>query len=89
MKKGNFKWTLEAREAFVDLKGKVIEKPNLVPPNSGKVFQVDCDVSGTKIGATLSQERRPTTFLNENLNHAKKKYSAYDQKLYVVVQAFK
>jgi hypothetical protein len=50
------------------------------------VFQVYCDVSGTKIGV-LSQEGRPISFFSEKLNKSRKKYFSYDNKFYDIVEA--
>ena len=84
-----FKWTVGADKSFILLKEKVIEQPNLSLTYFNKVFQVDCDASGTAIGAILSQEGRPVAYFSENLNDAKRKYSIYDQEFYAIVQALK
>ena len=56
-------------------------------PNFNKVFQVECDASGSAIGAVLSQEGKNVTFFSEKLNDAKK-YFVYDQEFNAIVQAF-
>ena len=71
------------------LKEKVTEKPILVLPNFNKVFQVDCDASGTTIGDILSKKGRLVAYFNKKLNDAKRKYSVYDQEFYAIVQALK
>jgi hypothetical protein len=61
------------------LKKRVTSQPILTLPYFYKVFQVDCDASGTTIGAVISQEGRPITFFNEELNEYRDKYCVYDQ----------
>jgi hypothetical protein len=40
---------------------------------------VDCDVNGLAIGAVLSQEGKPISFVSVKLNETKRKYYVYDQ----------
>jgi hypothetical protein len=61
----------------------------LALPYFNKVFQVDCDASGTTIGAILRQEFRQIAFFSENVNEERKKYSFYDHKFYAIIQALK
>jgi hypothetical protein len=68
-----FKWTEAAYNSFKLLKKKIIEQPILALPNFNKLFQVECDASGTAIGVVLSQEKKPIAYFSEKLNEAKKK----------------
>ena len=61
----------------------------LALPDFSKVFQVDCDASGSAIGAVLNQEGKPIAYFSEKLNDAKRKYSFSDQEFYAIVQALK
>ena len=87
--KKDFKWTHGEDKIFEALKHKVVELPILALPNFNKVFQVERDVSGSAIGAVLSQEGKFVAFFSEKLNDAKRKYSMYDQEFYAIVQALK
>lgn len=76
--KANFKWTMAAEKSFQLLKKKIMEQSVLALPDFSKVFQVDCDASGTTIGDVLSQEGRPIIYFSEKSCEAKK-YFVYDQ----------
>jgi hypothetical protein len=89
MKKGVFQWTVAAKKSLGELKKRVTTHPILSLPNFNKVFQVDCDTSGTKIGLMISQEGRPIAFFSEKLNESIKKYYVYDQEFYAIVQALR
>lgn len=54
--KNNFNQTNRKDKSFKLLIKRNIELLVLDLPNSNQVFQVDCDASGSTIGAVLSQE---------------------------------
>ena len=60
-----FKQTIGADKSFNLLKEKVIEQPILALPNFNKGFQVECNASGTTVGAFLSQEGISITYFGE------------------------
>jgi len=84
-----FRWNEAVKKSFQLLKKKMTERPILRLPNFNKLFQVRYDVSGTTIGAVLSQEDKPVVSFREKLNESRHKYSSYDKEFYVVVQALK
>ena len=67
-----FKWNIRVDKSFNMLKQKFIKQLVLILPDFNKVFQVDCDASGTTIGAVLRQEGRPIAYFSEKLNDAKR-----------------
>ena len=79
-----FLWTEAANEAFTLIKDKLTNAPVLAFLDFKKVFELECNICGVRIGAVLLQENRPIAFLSEKLNEAQQKWSAYEQKLYVV-----
>jgi hypothetical protein len=89
MKKGVFQCTRTTNNSLEEFKKRVTTHPVTTLPDFNKVFQVDCDISGTKIGVVLSQEGRPIAFFSENLNESINKYYVYDQEFYSIVQALK
>ena len=57
--------------------------------NFNNCFQFNCDANGMTIGFLLSQDDKTIPYHSEKLNEAKQKYSYYDKKFYVMVQALK
>ena len=66
-----FKWTIGADKSFNLLKEKVTEQLVLALLDFNKMFQVDCNASGTTIGVVMSQEGRSVAYFSEKLNDAK------------------
>ena len=71
------------------MKQKVVELLVLALPNFNKVFQVECDASGSAIGAILNQEGKLIALFSEKFSDAKRKNFVYDQGFYAIVKALK
>ena len=76
--KKEFKWTHGADKSFETLKQKVVEFSILALFDFNKVFQVECDASGSAIGVVLTQEGKHIAFFSEKLDDAKRRHFVYD-----------
>ncbi|XP_050374540.1 uncharacterized mitochondrial protein AtMg00860-like [Argentina anserina] len=67
LKKDNFKWSVESTQAFQSLKEALMTTPVLAIPDFSIQFVVECDASDKGIGAVLSQDGHPVSFLSKAL----------------------
>lgn len=56
LKKDCFLWNEQATEAFLSLKGALMQAPILSMFDFTKIFVIESDVSGVGIGAILTQD---------------------------------
>ena len=89
LKRGVFVWNVEAGRGFELIKEKLTNAPIIAFPIFDKVFELECNSCRVGIGAVLSKEKRPITFLSEKLNEARQKCSTYEQELYAVYRSLK
>ena len=89
MKPGLFIWTKATNKAFEEIKSKMVNPPILRLPDFEKVFEVAYDASMWELEQFLAKRDILLLFFSEKLNGAKKKYSTYGLKFYVVVQAIR
>ncbi|MCI07009.1 Ty-3/Gypsy retrotransposon polyprotein, partial [Trifolium medium] len=86
-KKDNFKWNEQAQLAFEVLKAKLTSAPVLALPDFSKSFVIECDASGTGLGAILMQDKRPVAYFSKALGVRNLTKSAYEKELMAVVLA--
>ena len=64
LKRESFSWSPAATEAFLALKAALTSGPTLELPDFSARFIVDCDASGTGVGAVLHQGADPIAFFS-------------------------
>lgn len=77
----------EAIEAMNKIKKLLQEKVELYQPDFGKPFELTTDASNSAIGAVLSQERNPITFISRTLTKTEQNYATNEKELLAVVWA--
>ena len=61
--------------------------PSMKFPDFNLPFEVECDASGTRIGAVLLQGNKLIAYFIEKLNQSRMNYSTYDKEFYAIVRA--
>jgi len=80
---------VSAVRAFNELKDNLIVQSELVQPDYNKKFTLTTDASDLAIGAVLSQEGKPITFISKTLTKAEQIYATNKKELLAIVWAFK
>ncbi|WZZ69974.1 hypothetical protein YC2023_081344 [Brassica napus] len=84
-RKGKFTWSSKADTAFNKLKEAMTSTPTLALPNFSMPFVIETDASGDGIGAVLSQNGQPITFMSRSLGVTKKVWSTYAREMLAVI----
>ena len=75
--------------SFNELKKAITTAPVLRIPDTMRNFTVQVDASNTAIGAVLTQDDHPVSYMSRRLNDAERNYSAYDREALAVVTALR
>jgi hypothetical protein len=87
LKKESFSWTKESTEAFEALKCALSTSPVLQLPDFSKPLLVECDASGSGIGAVLHQGVGAVAFFSRAMAPRHLGLAAYERELICLVQA--
>eukprot|EP00253_Pinus_taeda_P031027 PITA_31027 len=87
LKKNPFFWNEEAQQAFTALKNAMSSTPVLALPDFTKSFIIECDASGTGIGAVLMQEGRPLAFTSQQISGKNQGQSTYEKEKMAILHA--
>ena len=87
LKKNSFFWNEEAQQAFTALKNAMCSTPVLALPEFTKSFVIECDASGTGIGAVLMQEGRPLAFTSQQISGRNLGQSTYEKEMVAILHA--
>ncbi|KAL7288342.1 hypothetical protein TKK_0017676 [Trichogramma kaykai] len=91
----DFMWTWEEEQqvAFKQLKNVLTSAPVLARPDFAKPFIIQCDASGTALGAVLVQEdeqgEHPIVFLSTVLSAPERNYSTSEKECLGILWAIK
>lgn len=90
-KNGDFVWTPERNEAFIQLKGCLQTPPILSAPDFDIPFEVHCDASNVAIGAVLLQkvdlEYKVIAYASRVLSHTERNYTTTEKECLAVIFA--
>jgi len=76
-----------AVQAFNELKDNLIAQVELVQPDYSKKFVLTTDASDVAIGAVLTQDNKPITFISKTLNKTEQLYATNIKQLLAIVWA--
>lgn len=76
-----------ASDAFNKIKILLQEQIELYQPDYNKPFELTTDASNFAIGAVLSQERHPITFISRTLNPTEQNYATNEKEILAIVWA--
>jgi hypothetical protein len=87
LRKNSFSWTEPTEAAFQALKEAITHAPVLALLDFTQPFLIECDASGSGIGAVLMQGSRSIAFFSKALKGKALHMSTYEKELFALVSA--
>ena len=75
--------------AFKQLKQALTSPPVLCLPDFTQRFVIECDASGIRLGAILSQQNQPVAYFSEALKGLVLALSTYEKEMLAIIKAIK
>lgn len=82
-----FCWTREVDASFRELQQALVTAPVLSMPDFSKTFVIECDASGSGLGAVLMQTNQPIAYFSKGLSAQTKSLSTYEKEPMALVLA--
>jgi hypothetical protein len=89
LKQEAFRWMLEVAAMFDSLKSALTSVPVLQLLDFSKPFIINCDASGSGMGAVLHQDLGPVTFFSRAMVPHHAKLAAYERELIRLTKAIR
>ncbi|XP_027060758.1 uncharacterized protein [Coffea arabica] len=87
LRKDSFEWSIEAENAFCQLKRAMSSTPVLAVPDFTKPFILETDASQKALGAVLMQQGRPIAYMSQVLANKNPRMSIYEKELLSLIVA--
>ena len=88
-KKVPWHWDKVHQKAFDHVKATIAKEVVLAYPDFSKVFEIYTDASSKQLGAVITQDNRPITFISRKHFLAQRKYSVTKIELLAIVETLK
>jgi hypothetical protein len=82
-----FQWTAQTEAAFRTLQQALVSAPVLAIPDFTKPFVIETDASDGEVGAILSQDGHPISYLSRALGPKNQGLSAYEKEFLAILLA--
>lgn len=84
-----FNWTERQTNAFNLIKQQIVNAPILVPFDTSKEIQIQCDASKDGLGCCILQDKKPIAFASRSLSDSERNFSQIEKEFLSILFACK